>query len=149
MKVLLQRVKSASAEIVEPDQRHISGEIGAGLLLFIGFGESDTLASCEKAVDKVLKLRIFADENGKMNESVFEQQKSILVVSQFTLYAETSQNRPGFSKAMNPTEAEKLYRQFVQLLEGSSKLSVATGVFGAKMEIALVNDGPVTMMLEF
>jgi D-aminoacyl-tRNA deacylase len=143
MKALLQRVSQASVCV---DGQCI-GAIQSGILLFLGIEKIDTILSVEKLARKVLSFRIFSDTNGKMNLSVTDCQASLLVVSQFTLVAETEKgSRPGFSLAASPEHAEALYLSFIQVLKKSG-LNVQTGQFGADMQVHLVNDGPVTFLL--
>lgn len=143
MKVLLQRVSHASVLVGGES----IGEIQSGILLFLGVEKTDTISSVEKLVHKVLSFRIFSDANDKMNLSVTDCQASLLVVSQFTLVAETAKgNRPGFSLAALPEQAEALYESFIQVLKKSG-LNIQTGRFGADMQVHLVNDGPVTFLL--
>lgn len=145
MRVLLQRVKQARVTV----DSKIIGEIGSGLLLLIGISHDDIEASVDKMADKIVNLRIFEDENEKMNLSALDVEAEVLVVSQFTLYADTSSGRrPGFSLAAKPEYAEPLIHYWVNALHKLGITKVATGEFGAHMEVELVNDGPVTIMLE-
>ncbi len=145
MRVLLQRVKQARVTV----DSKIIGEIGAGLLLLIGIGHEDKESCVQKMADKVVNLRIFEDEHGKMNLSALDIGANILVVSQFTLYADTkSGRRPGFSLAAKPEHAEPLIQHWVSTLQQLGITKVATGEFGAYMQVELTNDGPVTIMLE-
>ncbi len=124
------------------------GRIGSGLCVFLGVGKDDDPGNADRLAEKIKNMRIFEDGDGKMNRSLFEVQKSVLIVSQFTLYGDCRKgNRPSFSDAAPTEEAEKLYRHFVQWLRDAG-LAVATGQFGARMEVALTNDGPVTFILE-
>lgn len=126
----------------------VAGEIGAGLLLLAGFASGDEDEALRWMADKVAKLRIFADEEGKMNLSVADMGGALLVVSQFTLYGDTSRGRrPSFVDAAPPAQAEELYERFVSMLR-ETQLRVETGEFGAMMEVSLTNDGPVTLILE-
>lgn len=119
-----------------------------GLLILIGTRTGDTEQACRKLADKVVNLRIFEDAQGKMNLSALEINAEIMVVSQFTLYADTSRGRrPAFTEAMEPVEAERLYNRFVELIKEYG-LKTATGVFGAKMDLRFNNNGPVTIILE-
>lgn len=144
MRVLVQRVSSASVTI---DGR-VAGAIGGGLLLLVGFTHADQAEALEWMADKVCGLRIFADEEGKMNRSLTDVSGDLLVVSQFTLYGDAVKGRrPSFIDAARPETAIPLYERFVALLR-ERIATVATGEFGAEMQVALVNDGPVTLWLE-
>jgi D-tyrosyl-tRNA(Tyr) deacylase len=124
------------------------GRIGSGLCVFLGVGKDDGPSNAEHLAEKIKNMRVFEDGNGKMNRSLLEVQKDMLVVSQFTLYGDCKKgNRPSFSDAAPPEQAEKLYEHFVQRLRDAG-LAVATGQFGARMDVALTNDGPVTLILE-
>ncbi|MDO5666746.1 MAG: D-aminoacyl-tRNA deacylase [Alcaligenaceae bacterium] len=145
MKCLLQRVKEA--EVIINGQSH--GRIEHGLLVFICAEPADSEQQIAKAVDKILNLRIFSDTAGKMNLSLSQVNGGLLVVSQFTLAADTSRgNRPGFSNAANPQLGEALYEKFLNYAK-SRHPNVASGAFGADMQVHLINDGPVTIPLEF
>jgi len=127
----------------------VTGSIGAGLLLLVGFTDGDGQPEVQWMADKVLGLRIFADGEGKMNRSVVDVRGELLVVSQFTLYGDTRKGRrPSFVAAARPEIAETLYERFVEALTARLQTRVPTGEFGAAMEVSLVNDGPVTLMLE-
>ena len=140
---LIQRVTEARVVI---DGR-VQGEIGEGLLVLLGVQQGDTEAEVAKLAHKLLNYRVFADENSQMNLSLLDISGELLIVSQFTLAANTKKGlRPSFSSAAAPDEAEALYNQFVEVASRSVK--VATGSFGANMQVSLVNDGPVTFMLE-
>ena len=144
MRVLLQRVSSASVAV----EGSVVAEIGAGLLAFVGVFPGDGRAQVEWLVDKTLTLRIFADAHRPMNRSVLDAGGSILVVSQFTLAGDTSRGRrPGFSAAAPPEQAERLYEAYTDGLRERCA-DVQTGRFRADMQVALVNDGPVTFLLE-
>lgn len=144
MKALIQRVTSASVAV---DGQEIA-RIGQGLLVFVGVAEGDTAKDATYLVDKTIGLRIFADDSGKFNLSALDISAELLIVSQFTLMANTKKGRrPSFASAAPPEMAEKLFNEFVSLAE-SSGLKVATGQFQKHMEVALVNDGPVTIMLD-
>lgn len=144
MKALIQRVSSASVDISE--QR--AGEIGPGILVLLGVEKNDTEDSADKLLHKVLNYRIFADQDGKMNLNLQQRQGGLLVVSQFTLVADTRKGlRPGFSSGANPQRGEELYNYFVSQAR-ARHTDVATGRFGADMQVNLTNDGPVTFMLE-
>lgn len=145
MRVLLQRVKSASVAV----EGEVLGEIGRGLLAFVGFAPDDDEARIRWMCEKILRLRVFEDSAGKMNLSVTDAGGGILVVSQFTLYADASKgNRPSFTDAAPPEEAERLYEETVRCLREMTPLAVKTGRFRAEMAVSLVNDGPVTILLE-
>lgn len=144
MRVLLQRVKQASVEI----DGNVNGEIGQGLLLLVGFTENDGDKEIEYLARKVLNARIFSDADDKMNLNLQQVSGSILSISQFTLYAQTRKgNRPSFTRAQNPDIASKNYDKFNEKLRGSG-VQVETGIFGADMQVSLVNDGPVTIMYD-
>jgi len=143
MKTVIQRVKSASVTI----DNKLYSSINNGLLILYGVEKGDTDENSRYLCDKILKLRIFEDENGKMNLSVKDIQGELLVVSQFTLAGDTRKGtRPSFDTAMPPKEANEMYERFVGMMRESG-LTVKTGVFGAMMDVALVNDGPVTFIL--
>ncbi|EGM77595.1 D-tyrosyl-tRNA(Tyr) deacylase [Rheinheimera sp. A13L] len=144
MKALIQRVSSASVTV---DHQRV-GAIHTGLLVLLGVEKDDTELQLKKLADKVLKYRVFSDENGKMNLNVQQAGGALLVVSQFTLAADTNSGlRPSFSTAAVPDTALKLYQDFVAYCR-SYGIEVATGQFGADMQVALVNNGPVTFLLE-
>ena len=144
MRVLLQRVKQASVEI----DGNVNGEIGQGLLLLVGFTENDGDQEIEYLARKVLNARIFSDADDKMNLNLQQVSGSILSISQFTLYAQTRKgNRPSFTRAQNPDIASKNYDKFNEKLRESG-VQVETGIFGADMQVSLVNDGPVTIMYD-
>jgi D-tyrosyl-tRNA(Tyr) deacylase len=144
MKIVLQRVRNASVKV---DNKTV-GQIGKGFLLLIGARKGDTEKQAELLAGKCAGLRIFEDENGKMNLALKDVGGEILAVSQFTLCADLAKGRrPSFDNAMPPVEAEKLYEKFCNLL-AEKDINVQTGVFGAKMAVELVNDGPVTLILE-
>lgn len=145
MRVLIQRVSSASVEV----DGHRVGTIGRGLLLFVGFGRSDSPDILPSAVRKLLSMRVFSDAEGKLNLDVQDIGGSLLVVSQFTLYADCGRGRrPDFTPAAPPDLAESLYNDFLILLR-ESEIPVQSGIFAADMEVSLVNAGPVTFLLEF
>lgn len=150
MRVLLQRVSRAEVRVRPDDGTDpwMSGRIGRGVLLLIGLTHHDTAAEILWMADKIAGLRLFADDAGKLNLSLSEVQGSALVVSQFTLYGDTRKGRrPSFIDAARPDVATPLYEQFIALLR-ERQIPVATGVFGAMMDVELVNDGPVTLWLE-
>ena len=143
MRVLVQRAKDAKCVV----NKKITGEIDQGLVIFVGFTETDNKDTIIKMVNKIINLRIFPDENEVMNLSVLDVKQKILSISQFTLYADTTKgNRPSYIKAMNGTKAKLLYDYFNKCLE--EYVPIATGVFGASMEITLTNMGPTTILLE-
>ena len=145
MRVVLQRVRRASVTV----DGLVVGEIGFGALLLTGFTYGDTDDHVKWMADKVAGLRVFADEEGKMNRALNDVTGSVLVVSQFTLYGETKKGRrPSFVRAAPPQIAVPLYERFIQLLGDRLSGRVASGKFGAQMDVALVNDGPVTLILE-
>ncbi len=144
MRALIQRVRQASVSV---DGEAVA-EIGAGLLCFLGVLEGDTHVEAKRLAEKTLGLRIFPDAHRPMNRSLVDVGGEILVVSQFTLAADTSRGmRPSFTRAASPEEAEGLYERYAELLK-SANLRVARGVFGARMLVSLENDGPVTILLE-
>ena len=144
MKAILQRVTSAS---VEADGT-VVGQIGTGLLVFVGVAKGDEEADCRYLVEKLRTFRIFSDEQGKMNRSLVDIGGSVLLVSQFTLLGRTTNGRrPSFDDAAPPDEAKRLYEQVVEDLR-TAGTSVQTGIFAAHMRVALVNDGPVTFPLD-
>jgi D-tyrosyl-tRNA(Tyr) deacylase len=144
MRVLLQRVSRAEVRVAG----RVTGRIGTGFLLLVGFTHSDTEEQLTWMADKIIGLRLFADQEGKMNLGLTDVQGALLVVSQFTLYGDAQKGRrPSFIDAARPEVAEALYERFVALLRARG-VPVATGEFGAMMEVDLVNDGPVTLWLE-
>lgn len=144
MRALLQRVSEAKVEV----DGTLIGQCGQGLMILICAMQGDSEEQADKLAAKISKLRIFKDDDGKMNKSVTDIGGSILVVSQFTLSADTSRgNRPGFSAAAAPADGERLYVHFAQALRNLG-LTVETGQFGADMQVSLVNDGPVTIWME-
>lgn len=143
MRALVQRVQSASVTV----DSEISGQIGPGLLVLVCAMQDDTDDLAAWLAQKIAKLRIFQDDAGKMNRSLLDIGGSALVVSQFTLAADTKGNRPGFSRAAPPERGRDLYEKFSAALTASG-VPVANGIFGADMKVALVNDGPVTIWLD-
>ena len=144
MKIVLQRVQSASVEV----DNQIVGQIQHGYLLLIGVGSEDTEETISAAANQVLKLRLLADANGKMGVNIIDGGGEILAVSQFTLYADFSKgNRPSFHHAATPEVARPLFSKFISELEKGLGRKIAQGVFGADMKVALCNDGPVTVIL--
>lgn len=144
MKLVIQRVLSASVST----GGNVVGEIGKGLFVLVGVGQDDKPEAADVLAEKLLKMRIMSDENDKMNLSIVDMQGEILVVSQFTLYADTSGgNRPSFVKAANPDLAKQVYERFVENLRASG-LKIETGSFGSYMQIKTELDGPVTILQE-
>ncbi len=145
MRIVLQRVKSASVSIDDV----VVGKINQGFLLLVGVGPEDTSDDASYLARKIAGMRIFSDENGKMNLSIDQIGGKILSVSQFTLFADTKKgNRPSFTGAASPDFATNLYEEFNELLRTEYGLTVETGEFGADMQVSLVNDGPVTIILD-
>ena len=145
MRLLIQRVKRASVTIDGNEHSHI----GKGLLVLAGIEHSDTKEDIDWLTGKLMRLRIFDDENGVMNLDVQQVDGEIMVVSQFTLFASTKKgNRPSYIRSAPETISRPLYEQFVAAVEQASGKSVATGVFGADMQVELVNDGPVTIWID-
>lgn len=145
MRVVVQRVASASVTV----DGNITGSIGSGMLVLAGFEDSDTGADIDWMVRKLLGLRIFSDAQGVMNLSVVDSGGEILAVSQFTLYASVKKgNRPSWSRAARAEFSEPMFRQFVAALSAVLGRPVPTGVFGADMQVSLVNDGPVTLAID-
>lgn len=143
MRAVVTRVSSASVTI----DGKVEGAIEKGYLILLGVGPNDTEAVCDKLAEKICNLRVFEDENGKMNKNLEQVGGSILVVSQFTLYADTSSRRPGFSGAAKPDLAVPLYERFMDQCRQRG-FQVAHGQFGADMQVASVNDGPVTILYD-
>ncbi|MGC6432953.1 MAG: D-aminoacyl-tRNA deacylase [Crocinitomicaceae bacterium] len=145
MRVLLQRVSEASVKIEE----RVVGQIESGLLLLVGIEEEDSKNDADWLIKKIIGMRIFSDEEGRMNRSIQDIAGQFLVVSQFTLHASTKKgNRPSFIKAARPEQAIPLYEYFKEELRKQSNLIVETGQFGADMKVSLTNDGPVTIWLD-
>lgn len=145
MKVVVQRVKSASVKV----GNQICGVIDKGLLLLVGIHQDDTEEQMKWMCEKILKLRIFEDEDDKMNLSVTDVGGSILVVSQFTLYGDARKGtRPSYIEAARPEKAEPMYEDMIRYFKEHSELNIQTGRFGAMMDVKLINDGPVTLILE-
>lgn len=144
MRAVIQRVEKASVKI----SGEIQGQIKYGALVLLGIGKNDTESDMKYIADKILALRIFEDENEKMNKSILDINGEILIVSQFTLYGDCRKGRrPSFDSAMPPNQAEKLYEEFVTYIKNSG-LKIETGKFGADMKVELLNDGPVTIILD-
>lgn len=144
MRIVIQRVSGARVSVGADSV----AEIGPGLSIFLGIGNQDREGDADYLAEKIIKLRLFDDDQGKMNRSIRDVGGELLVVSQFTLYADCGKgNRPSFTAAAAPEPAERLYQYFVRLLRDAG-MSVATGRFQAHMKVSLVNDGPVTLILE-
>lgn len=144
MKVVIQRVKSSSVSVAG----EIVGEINQGLLILLGITHDDTKDQCDWLANKVINMRIFSDSEDKLNLSVKDIAGSILLISQFTLYAEAEKgNRPSFTSAARPEIAKPLYEHFIDKLKANG-IQVESGIFGADMQVELINDGPITIILE-
>ncbi|BDC52168.1 D-aminoacyl-tRNA deacylase [Bryobacterales bacterium F-183] len=144
MRAVVQRVREARVEV----DGAVTGAIGQGLMILLGVSKEDTEAQAEWLVSKIVGLRIFEDADGKMNRSVADIQGGLLIVSQFTLYGDTRKGkRPSFDQAAPAEKARALYERFVELARGTG-LAVGTGIFQADMQVHLVNDGPVTLIVE-
>lgn len=145
MRILLQRVNYASVKV----DGEVKGEIEKGVLLFVGITHNDTEKDAAYLAEKIANLRIFEDDDGKMNRSVLDIGGEALVISQFTLYGDCRKGRrPGFADAAEPGFADQLYQKFTELLKQQGVKKVANGVFGADMKVKLENDGPVTFIVE-
>jgi len=145
MKLILQKVKQAQVKVED----RVVGEIGKGLVIFLGIHKEDALKEIPYFVQKILNLRIFPDEEEKMNLSLLDVKGSVLLISQFTLYGNCKTGRrPSFTEAMAPVRAKELYHEFINQLKNEIGERVQTGEFGAKMEVSLTNSGPVTFILE-
>ncbi|MBE8727170.1 D-aminoacyl-tRNA deacylase [Flavobacterium hungaricum] len=145
MKVVIQRVSQASVTVDEK----ITAEIQKGLLILVGIEDEDTQEDVDWLAGKIIKMRIFGDENDVMNCSVQDVDGDIIVVSQFTLHASTKKgNRPSYIKASKPEFAIPMYENFVKTLEKEFQKKVQTGIFGADMKVSLLNDGPVTILID-
>ncbi len=144
MRAVVQRVTEAAVRV----DGEVTGSIGNGLMVLLGVGEGDTEEDMKYIADKIIKLRIFSDENGKMNLSLEDVGGNMLVISQFTLYGDCSHGRrPFFGDAMEPEGANAIYEKFTDYVREQG-IHTETGVFGADMKVSLINDGPVTIMLE-
>ncbi|MBQ1461631.1 MAG: D-tyrosyl-tRNA(Tyr) deacylase [Selenomonas sp.] len=143
MRSVVTRVKSASVSI----DGEVKGAIGQGFLVLLGVGPEDTEATADKLAEKICNVRVFSDEAGKMNLSLDQVQGDMLVISQFTLYADLKKRRPGFSHAAPPDQANRLYEYFMEQLREKG-VKVEHGEFGADMQVASVNDGPVTLCFD-
>ncbi len=145
MRVLIQRVLESSVEV----EGQICGQIGKGLLILLGFSPEDEPSIMDKMIRKILQLRIFPDDTGKMNLSVTDVSGGLLLVSQFTLYADCKKgNRPSYIQASPPVQALEQYQNFVQRFRDSCTLQIETGIFAADMKVQILNDGPVTIWLD-
>lgn len=144
MKIIIQRVLNASVEV----NGDVTGKIGKGYLVLLGVGQGDTQADAQRIAEKMINLRIFSDENDKINLSLKDVGGELLIVSQFTLYADCRKgNRPNFINAAKPDQANELYEYFIQICKESVPV-VESGIFGADMKVSLINDGPFTIELE-
>lgn len=145
MRAVVQRVKRAEVRV----NNEVTGKIDKGILVLLGVGQDDTDKDLEYMADKIVNLRIFEDDEGKMNLSVLDEGGGILVVSQFTLYGDCRKGkRPSYSSAARPEMAEKLYNEFVDYIKSKYDIKVETGVFQAMMEVDFINDGPVTLLID-
>jgi D-tyrosyl-tRNA(Tyr) deacylase len=145
LRAVIQRVTRASVEV----DGKVVGQIRGGLVVLLGVAKGDTANDTAYLVEKIPALRIFDDEQGKMNRSLAESGGAVLAISQFTLVADTRKGRrPGFDQAADPPVARTLYEEFIQKLRDSTDVTVETGVFGARMKVDLINDGPVTFILD-
>ncbi len=142
MKLVVQRVTHASVKV----DGDVTGKIDEGLMALVGFGENDTQKEADYLARKLAKLRVFADDEGKMNKSVLDIEGKLLLVPQFTLYGKVKKYRPSFHRALAPDKATELFDYFVEKCR--EYVEVQTGVFGAYMKVELLNDGPVTIILE-
>lgn len=144
MKIVIQRVKNAQVEV----EKEVVGKIGKGFLVLLGVTHNDTKEQADYLVKKLCKLRVFTDENGKMNLGLKDIEGELLIVSQFTLYADcTGGNRPSFTEAAKPEQANELYEYFCSQCE-KNQIHVEKGIFGADMKVSLLNDGPATIIME-
>jgi len=145
MRAVLQRVTRASCTVDE----NITGEIGNGFLVLLGIEDADTIEDLQWLANKITGMRVFGDENGLMNKALADVDGRILLISQFTLFAQTKKgNRPSFLRAAKPDKAIPMYEQMILALETLTGKKVATGIFGADMKISLLNDGPVTIVMD-
>ncbi|MCK5812087.1 MAG: D-tyrosyl-tRNA(Tyr) deacylase [Clostridiales bacterium] len=145
MRAIIQRVLKSNVSV----DNKIIGEINKGMTVFLGVGEDDTEKELDYIANKLLNLRIFEDDIGKMNFSIKDINGEILLISQFTLYGNTRKgNRPSFSKAAKPEKAIKLYNDMISYLNKNSKLTIKSGTFQAHMEVMIINDGPVTLIID-
>ncbi|MES2426995.1 MAG: D-aminoacyl-tRNA deacylase [Bacteroidota bacterium] len=145
MRAVIQRVSEASCKV----DGNITGEIGLGFVILLGIEDADTEDDLQWLAQKITGLRVFGDENGLMNKALADVDGSILLISQFTLFAQTKKgNRPSFIKAARPDKAIQLYEQMVRTLDTITGKRTATGIFGADMKVCLINDGPVTIIMD-
>jgi len=145
MRAVLQRVTQASCTV----DGKITGEIKTGFLVLLGVEDADTDEDLQWLAQKIASMRVFGDENGLMNKALADVNGDILLISQFTLFASTKKgNRPGFTRAARPDKAIPMYEQMIKALEELTSKKVATGIFGADMKISLLNDGPVTIIMD-
>src|SRR5579872_487161 len=145
MRAVLQRVTQANCTV----DGKVTGEIKAGFLVLLGIENADTTEDLQWLAQKIASMRVFSDENGLMNKALADVNGDILLISQFTLFAQTKKgNRPGFTRAARPDKAIPMYEQMVKTLEELTGKKVATGIFGADMKINLLNDGPVTIIMD-
>jgi len=145
MRAVLQRVTEASCTV----EGNITGEIKTGFLVLLGIEDADTMEDLDWLAPKIVNMRVFGDENGLMNKALADVDGDILLISQFTLFAATKKgNRPGFTRAARPEFAIPLYEEMIEKLAALTGKKIQTGIFGADMKIALVNDGPTTIMID-
>jgi D-tyrosyl-tRNA(Tyr) deacylase len=145
MRAIIQRVIQANCKV----DNKITGEIGTGFLVLLGVEDADTTEDLQWLAQKIAAMRVFGDENGLMNKALADVDGDILLISQFTLFAQTKKgNRPGFTRAARPDKAIPMYEQMIKTLEELTGRKVATGIFGADMKISLLNDGPVTIIMD-
>jgi D-tyrosyl-tRNA(Tyr) deacylase len=145
MRAVIQRVSEASCKV----DGEITGQIGAGFLVLLGIEDADTEEDLQWLAQKINGMRVFGDENGLMNKALADVDGSILLISQFTLFAQTKKgNRPSFIKAARPDKAIPLYERMIAILDNLNGKKTATGIFGADMKISLINDGPVTIIMD-
>jgi len=145
MRAVIQRVSEASCRV----DGNLTGQIGIGFLVLVGIEDADTDEDLQWLAQKIVGLRVFGDENGLMNKALADIDGNILLISQFTLFAQTKKgNRPSFIRAAKPDKAIPLYEKMIAVLETLSRKKIAAGVFGADMKISLLNDGPVTIIMD-
>ncbi len=145
MKAVIQRVSEATVTV----DNKIIGKINSGLLILVAFGQNETQEEYNWMIRKILSMRIFNDSNGIMNLSINDINGELLIVSQFTLFADTKKgNRPSYTQALPSAFAQTEYNKFLEILKSSTKLKIETGIFGADMKVKLLNDGPVTILLD-